>query len=133
MIHDNNFMLYLEKETLDTNLYTCGYFQTHEISNEIFRYLNEERIMNQIINNNSYKERYKNNNDCFIHIRLGDVSKYNPGFEYYDKLLKNITCENIFIGTDTINHDIIKKLQKEYSNVKIMGDSIIKTIHFGSM
>jgi hypothetical protein len=132
-LNDNNFISYLTKKAIDTNLHSDGYFQTHEISNEIFKYINQEKIMNQIINNNSYKERYKQNNDCFIHIRLGDVSKYNPGFYYYDKILQKISSyDNIFIGTDTINHRIIKKFLERYPNVTIMKSSIIDTILFGS-
>ena len=61
------------------------------ISDTIHHYLNQDEIVNKIINNNLYKTRYGNNNDCFIHIRLGkSVEKWNPGFEYYDSVLSKL-------------------------------------------
>ena len=32
-----------------------------------------------IMNKNPFKERYQNNNDIYIHIRLQDLSKWRPG------------------------------------------------------
>jgi hypothetical protein len=61
--------------------------------------------------------RYNNNNDCFVHIRLGDVAIWNPGFDYYDNILMNLDIDNIYISTDTKDHNIIKKLKEKYLNV----------------
>ena len=64
---------YTGKNKIDFNLSMQGYFQTKLITDEIHKWLNSESIRNSIISKNKFNSRYKNNNDCFIHIRLGDV------------------------------------------------------------
>jgi len=130
---DNNYFEILNKAELKSNVNpNRNYFQTKKISDVIHTYLNSEKIMNEIMNNNPYKERYNNNNDCFIHIRLGDVAKWNPGFEYYDSILSNLKVDTIYIATDSNHHEIIKKFQQKYKNIILMGNNLIDIIQFGS-
>lgn len=130
---DDNYFNILNKEELKYNVNPgSSYFQTKNISNIIHNYLNQDEQLNKITNNNPYKNRYNNNNDCFVHIRLGDVAKCNPGFEYYDSILSKLMIDTIYIATDSNDHEIIKKLQQKYKNIILMGNDLVDIIQFGS-
>jgi hypothetical protein len=129
---DWNFFDILDKESINYNLDADSYFQSKKITDKIHEYLNSSEVSEKIIQKNKYKSRYNNNNDCFIHIRLGDVAKWNPGFEYYDEILSTLKIDNIYIATDSADDELIKKLQQKYSNVKIFEDTLSNIIKFGS-
>lgn len=87
-----------------------------------------------VIKNNIFNERYKNNNDVFLHIRLGDVKNElhkNSTLEYYNKILSNMSFENGFISSDTIDDDICKYLIEKY-NLQIINYCEESTIMFAS-
>ena len=65
---------------------------------------------------NQYRERYNNNSDVYVHIRLGDIIKHNYShpFEYYDKVLSQIEFENGYLSSDTIGHPICQQLKEKY-------------------
>jgi len=129
---DDNYLDIFNSKNLDYNITTNGYFQTHNISSIIHNYLSSDNISNSIMLNNKHKHRYKNNNDCFIHIRLGDQKAINPGFKYYDNILSKIKFDNLYIATDTTNHDIIKKLKNKYHQLNIYDTHLSDIIKFGS-
>ena len=135
-LNDDNFfdILNMSNNTLKSNLNpNNNYFQTKEIMDYLYNYLNTENIKNNIILNNSYNERYNSNNDCFIHIRLGDVSNKNPGFEYYKKVLDTLTFDKLYIASDSLNHEIVKRIQSLYNNKTIfVNTNEVDTIQFGS-
>jgi len=127
---DENYFDILNSEKLESNLDpNNNYFQTKEITNLLYSYINENK--NEIIKNNKFNDRYNNNNDCYIHIRLDDAEKFNHGYEYYKKALNNIKFDNLYISSDNINHDIIKNLQREYNCILLYLD-IIDIIKFAS-
>ena len=135
-LNDNNFFYILNsnadvKSNINGNIY---YFQIQEIANYIHSYLHTDNIKKDIIEKNQFKTRYNNNNDCFLHIRLTDLEKWNPGYDYYNNLIYNIKPDKIYIGSDDFDHKIIKKLVKEYShNVILLNEyNVIDTIKFGS-
>ena len=130
ILTDDNYFENYNKE-LNKNIKTTAYFQTKKITDFLHSYLNEKKVMKEVMEKNKFKNRYNNNEDCFIHIRLGDVEKYNPGFEYYDKILNEIKCKNIYISTDSLDHDIIKKLTQKYK-IQIVDKSLDEIILFGS-
>lgn len=133
ILTDNNYFEILNEEKINFNVNpNHNYFQTKKISDKIWKHLNSNEIMNNIIEKNKHKNRYKNNNDCFIHIRLGIVAKWNPGFEYYDSILSTLDVDNIYIATDTNNHEIVQKLLKKYQNSQLAGNDLVDIIHFGS-
>tara|TARA_Y100000389_G_scaffold203595_1_gene252535 strand:+ start:1067 stop:1816 length:750 start_codon:yes stop_codon:yes gene_type:complete len=134
LLTDNNYFDIFNSHTIDYNIYNDGkyFFQTKKNSDLIHSYLNSETKMNEIINNNNYNNRYNNNNDCFIHIRLGDVQKYNPGFDYYDSILNKLTVDTIYIATDTNNHNIIKLLKNKYNNIKLLDHDLSNIFKLGS-
>ena len=136
-VDDNNWCDILNKSTINSNirLVNSHYSQTKDITNEIIKYLHDEEIMNHYINNNHYKTRFNNNNDCFIHIRLGDVSKklnLDKIFKYYIYILNTINVDNIYISSDSPQHNKIKELLELYSNSSIINYNEVDTIHFGS-
>ena len=99
-------------------------------------YLHSDIVKSNIIEKNKFKERYNNNNDIFIHIRLGDMIHNNPGLDYYLRAIKYIkelnNFDNIYIASDTLTHDIIKKINEEYPKANLIDFNEIETIQFGS-
>ena len=135
-INDNNLIHSIElseKQQIKSNIKSDGsYFQTKEISNYLFKYFNLPNISINIINKNKFNERYNNNNDIFIHIRLGDVTQFNPGYNYYVKAIESIKeYNNIYISSDSISHEICQKLIINYKAIPITYNEI-DTIHYGS-
>lgn len=131
-LNDNNYFDLYNQDKFTYNIKTKSYFQTKKITDLVYNYLNNDKMIEKIIINSKYKFRYKNNNDCFVHIRLGDVSKYNPGFDYYDKILSKLNFDNLYVASDTYNHDIIKNLKKKYNNFKFYNGNLDDIILFGS-
>ncbi len=131
-INDDNYMHYLKNDVKNNKNFDLmnGFFQDEEITTILFNHLKDNK--DNIINKNNYRERYNNNNDIFIHIRLTDVSKFNPGIDYYIHCLNLIKYDNIYIGTDNFNDDLIKKLKNLYPNIIFFKEDPIKTIQFGS-
>lgn len=82
------------------------YCQSNYMSRKIIDYLRLNQA--QIISKNPYKDRYNNNNDVFIHVRLGDVISNNPGFEYYDKILSTLEFGKGYI----MGHDYEMNMSK---------------------
>lgn len=114
---------------------STDFFQTREFAFYIRRYILQDEIKNNIINANPYKERYDNNSDIFIHIRLDDARKFAPSFDYFDKVislhLDTTQPQDIYITSDSINDPICKKLIAKY-NMKIFKDDEVATIQFAS-
>jgi len=129
-ITESNFIENFNKDSINCNVSFRDYFQSKIITNMTHKYLHSK--MDRINSSNKFRERYNNNNDCFIHVRLGDVSSYNPGFKYYDYILSQINPDNIYLSTDDDNHIIIQQLKTKYNNLKIINYSLIDTILFGS-
>lgn len=113
-IRDGNYISILNRTNNAVNLRTSGYFQTRKITGLIHQYLQEESVREDIMSGNKYKNRYGNNNDCFIHVRLGDVQRFNPGLTYYEKILKGLKYDNLYISSDTPGHKTVQHLIKHY-------------------
>lgn len=107
------------------------YFQTKDFSNYLYKYYRQKSNQQSIIDANKFNSRYNNNNDVFIHIRLGDVAHLNQGFAYYDEALSRISFENGYIASDDLNNEICKTLIAKY-NLKIIDYNEVETIMFGS-
>jgi hypothetical protein len=130
---DSNYFEILNTDKLLSNIDPNNdYFQTKEITNMLYNYLKNELIKQNIINANSFKTRYNNNNDIFIHIRLTDAERHNPGLEYYKKAIEKINYNNIYICSDNLNHNIVQNITKLFSNVKCLDLNPQYTIQFGS-
>jgi hypothetical protein len=109
------------------NIMIDGYFQTRKIALMMCDYFREN--FPHLYDANPFKERYLNNNDIFIHIRLGDAKNHNRGIHYYEKAINMITdYENGYIATDSPEDDIVKYISKKY-NFKVLNR--IECIQFG--
>ena len=107
-----------------------NYFQSEEITTILHNHLTNN--MNNIIKKNPYKERYINNNDIFLHIRLEDAKRFNLGIDYFIHCLNLVKYDNIYIGSDNFNDELIKKLKDLYPKIIFVEKNPIETIQFGS-
>jgi hypothetical protein len=132
-VNNNNYFDVLNVESLESNINPNGdYFQSEEITDFLVSHLRSPEIKKHIMETNKYNKRYNNNNDVFIHIRLGDVSQYNPGLEYYLHCLSLIKFDNLYITTDGAYSNIIQSITNKYPNAHLVYDSEVNTIQFGS-
>ena len=130
---DNNYFTIYNSDELNYNLNPNNdYFQTKEISNFIYTYLHTEKAKSSIISNNPFNERYNNNNDLFIHIRLTDAGDSNPGIKYYIEAIENIKFDNFYISTDEKNHNIIIDLLQLHPSLQLIEYDEITTFQFAS-
>lgn len=131
-ITNNNYMHYFNNDIKNNKNFNFmnDFFQNEEITTILYNHLKDNKDI--IINKNEYRERYNNNNDIFIHVRLTDASKFNPGIDYYIHSLNLLKYDNIYLGTDNFNDDLIKKLKDLYPNIIFFKEDPIKTIQFGS-
>tara|TARA_Y100000996_G_C22119908_1_gene477603 strand:- start:94 stop:522 length:429 start_codon:yes stop_codon:yes gene_type:complete len=92
--------------------------------------------MKIIMDKNPFMERYSNNNDIFIHIRVTDAKIYNPGQCYYLNCIKLLTSETkydkVYIGSDDFNDDLVQEIKSLYPNIIFLDKDPIETIQFGS-
>ena len=114
----NNLLLF---NSIDNGILYDGTFQVKEF---VISYKQE------ILNHFNLKYDYENNNDLFIHIRLGDVSNLNVGIEYYKSAINSITFNKGYISSDTLTHHIVQELIKEY-NLILYDNNPLDTINFG--
>jgi hypothetical protein len=138
LVTETNFLLFLEDNfnfnIIPSNLIIHNdiWFQKKEFCLYLETYFNNTINKYKIIINNSFKNRYNNNDDLFIHFRLGDVeSNTTKLFEHYDNLLKNISFKNGYISSDSINSKYCEYFIKKY-NLSIINYDEIETIMFGS-
>lgn len=134
ILTDDNYFEVYNGNNLKHNLNpNQNYFQTKQITNFLYDYLHKDEIKNNIIQkNNLYKDRYNNNNDLFVHVRLGDAIHWNPGVPYYVNTIKNIQFDNLYISSDSPHHDIMQKILKQYPTATIINYDEVKTIQFAS-
>jgi hypothetical protein len=131
IISDNNIKNILEnpmlilKKNIKIELYS--YLQTPETSRYIKNLINNNKESISKMNPFNY-----NNNNLFVHIRLGDITDINNyPYEYYDKAVNNINFDKGYISSDSIDHKICKKLIEKY-NLEVFNSNEVQTIQFGS-
>ena len=131
-INNNEYMNYYNNNIKNNANFSLmnDFFQSEEITTILHKHL-INNIQN-IIDKNPYNERYNNNNDVFLHIRLTDVKRFNVGIEYYIHCINLLNYDNIYIGSDDFNDDLITKLQTLYPSVIFIKKDQIETIQFGS-
>jgi hypothetical protein len=129
---DDNFFHFLTATEIRTNLFANHhFFQTKAITNYLYNYL-QIKCKENIIAKNPFKDRYGNNNDCFVHIRLTDVADKNPGIHYYLSVLHDLSFDRLFIASDDFDHLVVQQIMNIYPNSeKVLLDEV-KTIQFGS-
>lgn len=85
---------------------------------------------------NPYYESYENNNDVYVHVRLGDITHlHSYDFNYYNKVLEQIYRNNKiqkgYISSDSVGHPTCQQLIQKYNLIVFHGDEV-NTIQFGS-
>jgi hypothetical protein len=132
---DKNFFDYIKNDIPFSNIIINNdiWCQTKEFSIFLKNYfIKDKNLIQNIIKNNRYITRYKKNNDVFIHVRLGDVTDRQENiYNYYNSVLKNLFFDKGFISSDSIDHEICKKLIKKY-DLKVINKNETKTIMFAS-
>jgi hypothetical protein len=133
-LNNSNYLDYLNSQSVSTNFHAghSEYLQSKHVTNIINQYLNSDPVRNKIINNNEFKSRYNNNNDCVVHIRLGDVAHLTPGFCYYDDIISKLKFDTLYIATDSPAHSIISDLRNKYPNLQLLDLPLHKIILFAS-
>jgi hypothetical protein len=138
-ITEENIINFLKEDVVfDYNIFFNNvYCQSKYVSQLIYDLFNNKnnKLHLSVINNNKFKYNYNNNDDVFIHIRLGDIIPFIesrcPPIQYYENILDNLEYKNGYIASDSIDHDMCKKLIFKY-NLKIINYDKIETILFGS-
>lgn len=109
-----------------------SYLQTRASIQHLYNYLRREEKMRDVMEANPYKERYGNNNDCYVHVRLGDMTDYTAGYAYYERALSRIEFDQLFISSDSIDHPICRKIIEKYPTVVVIDLDEVGTIQFAS-
>ena len=119
--YDTDLMYLLSLNKINNGILYEGTFQVKDF---VLTYKQD------ILNHFNLKYDYENNNDLFIHVRLGDVSNLNVGIEYYKSAINSITFNKGYISSDTLTHPIVQELIKEY-NLILYDNNPLDTINFG--
>lgn len=135
-LRDHNFMGFiLGEEPLYKNIHIINnvWCQIKEFAIYLKNYFEKEEQKTKIINANPYKSRYENNNDVYVHVRLGDIAHrgFTPAFDYFDKALSGFEFENGYISSDTITHPLCKQIIEKF-NLKTIETSEEDTVAFAS-
>lgn len=137
-VTEQNYLMFLNNEITykfkpaNIIIHNNIWFQNKDFCLYLQNYFYSEDTKNKIIVKNNFKERYNNNDDLFIHLRLGDVeSTTTELFGYYEKLLSSITFTKGYISSDSITNSFCEYLIKKY-NLTIINYDEINTIMFAS-
>jgi hypothetical protein len=130
-LHGKNILFYKENYHIDGIVYS--WCQTNKISKYIGEFVSNNYNKNSIIESNPYRNNYNNNNNVFVHVRLGDIVNlgFSTKYEYYESALSKINFEKGFISSDNIEHETCQKLIKKF-NLEIYNNDEVNTIQFGS-
>ena len=117
-VTDENYVALYNKETLDTNLSFHDYFQSTNVTMLTHHYIQCK-----------VKRLAKPNNDCFVHVRLGDVAQWNPGADHYLGILATLNVDRVYVSTDSPDHPIVKQLLQK---AQLYEGTPVETILFGA-
>lgn len=135
VLTDSTYFNFYNSAMLTCNLNpntAYSYLQVKEIIDMIYYHLRTHEVRSKIISYNPFKDRYNNNNDLYVHVRLGDVIRFNPGLVYYINAIKNVKYDKLYISTESPNHEYIDTLLKEFPSSVLIPYDEIKTIQFAS-
>jgi hypothetical protein len=132
-LNDGNYFDIHNCDKLNHNLYpNANFFQTKEIINLLHTHLHTDVVKSQIIEKNPFKQRYNANNDLYVHVRLADAARWNPGIDYYLNAIKRTIHDRMYISTDDKNHPIVQTLLTLPNSTLMIGCNEIRSIQFGS-
>ena len=126
IVNDSNFVDIYNKESIDFNiLIEHCYLQSKWVTDLTHLYVQSKMPLIE------KRNPYNHNNNCFIHVRLGDVAWFNPGAAYYEKILSTLSVNKIYLSTDSKEHPIVQKLLQN-PKIELYETSVINTILFAS-
>jgi hypothetical protein len=130
---NDDFLRYFLNEDLGNNNIATNrtFFQNKDIADYLKTHFASDAVKKSIMEHNHHRARYDNNDDVYVHIRLGDVVAYCPGFEYFDKVLQQLTFRKGYISSETLEHDTCVRLVQKYGLTPLVMDEV-ETIMFGS-
>jgi len=134
LLTDFNFENIIESDISPRNIIINNnvWFHTNRFCKMINEYFERNNLFINIRKNNLYRYKYNNNNDLFIHVRLGDVADKTSILEkYYVNIIDSLIFNRGFIASDTINHPLCNKLIQKYK-LTVFDRSEVETIMFGS-
>ncbi len=134
LITENNFIHIMQnlKDPCNIIITNDVWFQNKDLCILLKNYFNSRKIKKNVIEHNIYKDRYKKNNDVFVHIRLGDIQKETITISnYYIKLLGTIKYNKGYISSDSIDSELCKLLITKF-NLNIIDYDEVETIMFAS-
>jgi hypothetical protein len=135
LITESNYLSILDSTDYEPSniiIYNKVWFQSELFCLQIKKYFDKKVNKDKVIMNNVFKKRYNDNNDLFIHVRLGDIiNKTDFLLPYYEKMLNNIYYNKGYISSDSINSEFCKNLIKKYK-LEVIDLKEIETIMFGS-
>lgn len=133
LLTDDNYFSIYNAETLNYNLDSNhNFFQTYELTRIIYNHLNSEKIKSNIIDKNHFKNRYNNNNDLFVHVRLDDFKHLMPKFNFFIDTIKKIKYDNLYISTDEQSSKYISDLINIFPEAQLFLQNEFITIQFAS-
>ena len=91
-------------EPVDHGIIYNGYFQMKELTSD-HRELVEEVVV---------KQQITHPGQVFVHVRLDDVERFNPGINYYRTALSKIPTSSGVISSDSPNNQLVKMLANEF-------------------
>lgn len=127
-VNNRNFFEIYNRNSLESEIFINDFFQTKEI----ISFLDKNRF-----HINEYQS--KNNNDLFVHVRLGDLLHPFIGtgnrfmdLEYYDNIIQNLKFDKGFISSDSPTHPIVEAIMSKYG-LHLYEGSPEETINYGSL
>ena len=89
---------------------------------------NQKEIIRSIIK----KNKIKFYDQVFVHVRLGDMEQYGPGYSYYKNALEKIKFNSGIISTDSPKNKIIDKLLDNFNLSLYENENFQEVISLGS-
>lgn len=134
LLTDYNFENTLKSDISPRNIIINNnvWFHTNRFCKIIKYYFQSNNLFQNVRSKNVYQRKYENNNNLFIHVRLGDVAEKTINLEdYYVKTIKSLKFNKAFISSDSLEHNLCKMLIKKY-NLLVINKSEVETILLGS-
>ena len=131
---DNNFIEIINNATTPKNIKITNniWCQHEDFVHKLKIYWYSSFNKKRIINHNNFKDRYKSNDDLFIHVRLGDIKDKTKDLEtYYTNCISDLKWETGYIASDSLDHNLCKYLIEKFSLIPLVYDEI-NTIMFAS-
>lgn len=137
VLSDSNFFEIIKSESkIEKNiLINVNHFFCQKKEFIIFIKDKFEKVFKENIKKkNKFKERYKKNNDIFLHVRLGDLTgelESEKNRKYYDNILSSFVFEKAYISSDSIESNLCQSLIKKF-DLEVLNLNEVETIMFAS-